>query len=38
MKLHEYLWEYIDYQNNNPGLSDLEAENCPECTIPEADG
>lgn len=39
MKLHEYLWEYIDdYQNKNPGLSDLEAEDCPECTIPEADG
>lgn len=26
MKLHEYLWEYIDYQNKNPGLSDLEAQ------------
>ena len=20
MKLHDYLWEYIDYQNKNPGL------------------
>ena len=26
MKLHDYLWEYIDYQNKNPGLSDLEAQ------------
>ena len=26
MKLHEYLWEYIDFQNKNPGLSDLEAQ------------
>ena len=26
MKLHEYLWEYIDYQNKNPGLSDLVAQ------------
>lgn len=38
MKLHEYLLEYIDDQNKNPGLSDPEAENCPECTIPEVDG
>ncbi len=29
MKLHDYLWEYIDYQNKNPGLSDLEASGVP---------
>lgn len=26
MKAHEYLWEYMDFQNKNPGISDLEAQ------------